>query len=66
MKHLMESKGLKPMESTGTTFDVELHEAIANVPAPGKKDAGKVIDTVEKGYMLHDKVIRFAKVVVGQ
>ena len=66
LKHTMETKGLKPMESTGTTFDVELHEAIANVPAPSKKEVGHVIDTVEKGYLLHDKVIRFAKVVVGQ
>lgn len=66
MKHAMETKGLKPMDSTGCAFDVELHEAIANVPAPNKKDVGKVIDTVEKGYLLHDKVIRFAKVVVGQ
>lgn len=66
LKHTMETKGLKPMESTGSAFDVELHEAIANVPAPSKKEVGKVVDTVEKGYLLHDKVIRFAKVVVGQ
>jgi len=54
------------MESEGQDFDVEIHEAIANVPAPSKKQKGKVIEAVEKGYYLNDKVIRFAKVVVGQ
>jgi molecular chaperone GrpE len=65
-KAVLESKGLKPMNSNGDVFDVEIHEAIANVPAPTKKQKGKVIDAVEKGYYLNDKVIRFAKVVVGQ
>ena len=54
------------MKSKGETFDSEFHEAIANIPAPDKKSKGKVIDDVEKGYLLNDKVIRFAKVVVGQ
>ena len=54
------------MVSQGTAFDSELHEAIANVPAPKKRDKGKVIEAVEKGYYLNDKVIRYAKVVVGQ
>ena len=62
----LENKGLKPMNSIGEPFDVEIHEAIANVPAPSKKEKGKVVDAVEKGYYLNDKVIRFAKVVVGQ
>lgn len=65
-KHTLESKGLKPMDAEGKDFDVEIHEAIANVPAPSKKQKGKVIEAVEKGYYLNDKVIRFAKVVVGQ
>jgi molecular chaperone GrpE len=65
-KNTLESKGLKPMVSKGEVFDSELHEAIANVPAPSKKEVGKVIDDVEKGYLLNDKVVRFAKVVVGQ
>lgn len=65
-KNTLESKGLKPMVSKGQAFDSELHEAIANVPASNNKEKGKVIDDVEKGYYLHDKVIRFAKVVVGQ
>ncbi len=65
-KSILESKGLKPMNSKGQAFDSELHEAIANVPATNENDKGIVIDDVEKGYYLHEKVIRFAKVVVGQ
>ena len=65
-KGILDSKGLKPMEAKGATFDSDLHEAIANIPAPDKKMVGKVIEDVEKGYYLNDKVIRFAKVVVGQ
>ena len=65
-KGILESEGLKPMNSTGEKFDVEIHEAIANVPAPKKKQKGKVIEAIEKGYYLNDKVIRCAKVVVGQ
>ena len=65
-KGILDSKGLKPMEAKGSTFDSDLHEAIANIPAPDKKMVGKVIEDVEKGYYLNDKVIRFAKVVVGQ
>ncbi|EAY28987.1 nucleotide exchange factor GrpE [Microscilla marina] len=60
------NKGLKPMESTiGKVFDVEEHESIAQVPAPSDDQKGKVIDEIERGYYLHDKVVRFAKVVVG-
>lgn len=66
LKHITESKGLKAMEVIGEPFDSEVHEAIANIPAPKKKDKGKVLDAVEKGYYLNDKVIRYAKVVVGQ
>lgn len=66
LKNTLESKGLKPMQSKGTAFDSELHEAIANIPAPSKGEKGKVIEDVEKGYYLNEKVIRFAKVVVGQ
>lgn len=63
---ILHSKGLKEMAAQGETFDSELHEAIANVPAPKKKLKGKVVEAVEKGYYLNDKVIRYAKVVVGQ
>ncbi len=65
-KSTLEVKGLKQMVAKGETFDSELHEAIANIPAPDKKFIGKVIDDVEKGYYLNDKVVRYAKVVVGQ
>lgn len=61
----LEQNGVKAMESTGADFNDELHEAVALVPgAPEQK--GKVIDTVQKGYMLNDKVLRHAKVAVGQ
>ncbi|MBK9734858.1 MAG: nucleotide exchange factor GrpE [Saprospiraceae bacterium] len=62
----LEHKGLKPMNSTGVAFDPEWHEAITDIPAPTEDMKGKVIDTVEKGYVLHDKIIRHAKVVVGK
>ncbi len=65
-KGILDSKGLKAMEAKGVAFDSDIHEAIANIPAPDKKMIGKVIEDVEKGYYLNDKVIRFAKVVVGQ
>ena len=65
-KGLLQSKGLKAMEAKGEVFDPELHEAIANLPTEDKKMKGKVIDDVEKGYFLNEKVLRFAKVVVGQ
>lgn len=61
----LEAKGLKAMVAVGEVFDVELHEAITQIPAPSDKLKGKNIDEVEKGYFLHDKVIRFAKVVTG-
>lgn len=61
----LEQNGVKPMESTGADFNDELHEAVALVPgAPELKN--KVIDTLQKGYMLNDKVLRHAKVAVGQ
>jgi molecular chaperone GrpE len=66
LKGILESKGLKPMEAKGLSFDSDVHEAIANVPAPEEALKGKVIEDVEKGYYLNDKVLRFAKVVVGQ
>ena len=65
-KSTLGNKGLVALESKGKPFDSEFHEAIANVPAPEKNMVGKVVDDVEKGYLLNDKVIRYAKVVVGQ
>ena len=61
----LESKGLKAMDSKGTDFDAEIHESIAQFPAPSEDLKGKVIDEIEKGYYLNDKVIRYAKVIVG-
>jgi molecular chaperone GrpE len=63
---ILEHKGLKSMESTGQDFDPEWHEAITDIPAPSEDMKGKVIDTVEKGYVLNDKIIRYAKVVVAK
>ncbi len=63
--NVLQGQGLKAMNSTGEPFDAELHEAITEIPVPDENMKGKVIDTLEKGYMLHDKIIRHAKVVVG-
>jgi molecular chaperone GrpE len=65
LKNLLAQKGLKEMESINTVFDTDNHEAITKIPAPSEDLKGKVIDELEKGYTLNDKVIRFAKVVVG-
>ena len=65
LKNLLAQKGLKEMESINTVFDTDNHEAITKIPAPSEELKGKVIDELEKGYTLNDKVIRFAKVVVG-
>jgi len=65
IKNILSQKGLKGMESIGNPFDPELHEAITNIPAPSEDLKGKVIDEMEKGYFLNDKVVRFAKVIVG-
>lgn len=62
----LEKKGLKAMESTGLPFNVDFHEAITEFPAPTEEQKNTVIDTPEKGYLLNDNVIRYAKVVVGK
>jgi len=66
LRSVLQGKGLKAMESIETDFDVEKHEAITEIPAPSKNLKGKVIDEITKGYYLNDKIIRFAKVVVGK
>jgi len=66
IRSAMQSKGVKPMESINADFDVEKHEAITEIPAPTEDLKGKVLDEVQKGYYLNDKIIRFAKVVVGK
>jgi molecular chaperone GrpE len=65
LRSILHQKGLKSMESINTDFDVEKHEAITEIEA-GQDFAGKVIDELEKGYYLNDRIIRFAKVVVGK
>ena len=63
--HTMTQKGLKEMKAKEETFDPELHEAVTKIPAPKKKMVGKNVDVIEKGYYMGEKVIRYAKVVVG-
>ena len=62
---ILENRGLKSMECLGQDLDPELHEAVAQIPAPSEETKGKIIDELERGYYLNDKVIRFAKVVTG-
>jgi molecular chaperone GrpE len=66
LRNLLQNRGLKAMESLHTEFDVEKQEAISEVPAPSPELRGKVIAEVMKGYYLNDKIIRFAKVIVGK
>ena len=66
LRSTLQGKGVKVMESIHTDFDVEKHEAITEIPAPSSELQGKVMDEVVKGYYLNDKLIRFAKVVVGK
>lgn len=66
LQHVMNSKGVKAISSIGEEFDVEKHEAITEIPAPTPDMEGKVIDEIQKGYLMHDKLIRHAKVVVGK
>lgn len=61
----LEQKGLTPMNAQGEVFNPDLHEAITQIPAPSADMKGKVVDEVEKGYFLGEKVIRYAKVVIG-
>jgi molecular chaperone GrpE len=65
LRNILQQKGLVAMESIHTDFDVEKHEAITNIETP-EEQKGKVVDELEKGYYLNDKLIRFAKVVVGK
>jgi molecular chaperone GrpE len=65
LRNSLQAKGVKIMDAKGKDFDPDLHEAIAEVDA-GKQMRGKVVDVVQNGYYLNDKIIRFAKVVVGK
>ncbi len=66
LRNILQARGLKAMESVEKEFNPDLHEAITEIPAPSNKLKGKVMDEVQKGYYLNDKIIRFAKVVVGK
>ena len=65
LHNLLKQRGLTPMDSMGKEFDTDWHEAITNIPAPSKDLKGKVVDVIQKGYLLNDTIIRYAKVVVG-
>lgn len=66
MKSTLTSKGLQEMNTLGAEFNTDFHEAITSIPAPTEEMKNKVIDEIQKGYLLNEKVIRFAKVVIGQ
>jgi len=64
-KNSLIQKGLEEMKSMGESFNTDLHEAITSIPAPSEDLKGKVVDELEKGYLINGKVVRFAKVVIG-
>lgn len=66
LRNTLQQKGLKVMESNGVDFDADLHEAITEIPAGSDENVGKVMDVIQPGYYLNDKLIRHAKVVVGK
>jgi molecular chaperone GrpE len=66
LRNTLQAKGLKEMKSIGADFDPDVHEAITEIPVQDENMKGKVVDEVEKGYLLNDKIIRFSKVVVGK
>lgn len=62
----LKQRGVKPIDAKEKEFDTDLHEALTKIPAPTDELKGKVVDVIEKGYYLNDKIIRFSKVVVGE
>ncbi len=66
MRNAMKAQGVESFESKGKDFDVELHDAITEIPAPDESMKGKVVDEIQKGYNLNGKLLRYAKVVVGK
>jgi len=62
----LNQNGVKEIEAEGKDFDTEFHDAVTTIPAPSEEMKGKVIESIQKGYTLHDKVIRFSKVVIGE
>lgn len=65
-KEFFTSSGVKEINALNQKFDTDLHEAITKIPTPSKKMRGKIVDVIEKGYFLHDKVIRYSKVIIGE
>lgn len=65
-QEFLKQNGIKEIEAKEKDFDTDLHEAITKIPAPTEELKGKVVDVIQKGYLLHEKVIRFAKVVIGE
>ena len=63
---ILKNNGLKEIEALHRDFNVDLHEALTKIPAPSEELKGKVVDVIEKGYILNEKVIRYAKVVIGE
>jgi molecular chaperone GrpE len=66
LSNILQQRGLEPMESTGQDFNPDWHEALTEIPAPTEALKGKVVDTIERGYLLKGKIIRYAKVVTGK
>lgn len=66
MKDFLKQNGVKEIDALDKDFDTDLHEAVTKIPATEKKKKGKVVDVIQKGYYLNDKIIRYAKVVVGE
>jgi len=65
-KEFLKQRGVKEIEAKEKKFDTDLHEAVTKIPAPTEELKGKIVDVIEKGYILNDKVIRYAKVVIGE
>ena len=65
-KTSLSQKGLKEMKCIGEVFNTDLHEALSKIPSKSKKDKGKIVDVVEKGYFFNDKVLRYAKVIIAE
>jgi molecular chaperone GrpE len=66
LKEILTQQGIKEIDALNLDFNTDLHEAITKIPAPQEELKGKVVDVVQKGYYLNDKVLRFAKVVIGE
>lgn len=65
-RDFLAQKGVREIDAKGADFDTDLHDAVTKIPVTEDKEKGKIVDVIEKGYLLHDKVIRFAKVVLGE